>query len=256
MKTVVGVDGCKLGWFYFRKDGASVSFGVAEDLCSLIDVLPSDVRIFIDIPIGLIDKGTTGRECDTLARKALRAPRASSVFSAPAYPVLAAKTYGEAKQISFQAIGKMLSQQAFAIAPKIREVNEFLAANLTLVERVREVHPEVCFWALNNKQAMKHAKKKLPGFEERMMVLRRFMPNADELVQGPLDAYKRKDVARDDILDALVALIVACAQEDQLQTFPSSPPKDTRGLPMEMVFSEDPGEVEFLVDLKLAAQIS
>ena len=42
-----------------------------------------------------------------------------------------------------QIDGKKMSQQAFGILPKIREVDELLTANRTLVGRVVEVHPEV-----------------------------------------------------------------------------------------------------------------
>jgi predicted RNase H-like nuclease len=129
MSTAVGVDACKEGWFYFREDQTSVSFGVASDLKNLTRILPKDSRIFIDIPIGLIDSGSEGRACDLAARKALGSPRASSVFPAPAYPVLRTTEYEEAKIVSLRAIGKKLIKQAFAITPKIREVNDFLLSN-------------------------------------------------------------------------------------------------------------------------------
>jgi predicted RNase H-like nuclease len=67
MSTAVGVDACKEGWFYFREDQTSVSFGVASDLKNLTRILPKDSRIFIDIPIGLIDSGSEGRACDLAA---------------------------------------------------------------------------------------------------------------------------------------------------------------------------------------------
>ena len=139
MSTTVGVDGCKEGWFYFREDQTSVSFGVASDLKNLTRILPKDSRIFIDIPIGLIDSGSEGRACDLAARKALGSPRASSVFPAPAYPVLRTTEYEEAKIVSLRAIGKKLSKQVFAITPKIREVNDFLLSNRNSEYAIRRV---------------------------------------------------------------------------------------------------------------------
>lgn len=242
MTTVVGVDGCKIGWFYFRRNRTSISFDVATNLEELLTTLPPNARVYIDIPIGLLDKGGEGRECDRIARKALGSPRSSSVFSAPAHSVLFAENYDDAKRRSLAAIGKMLSQQAFAITPKILEVNNYLAADQTSGCLVREIHPEICFWGLNNRQAMKHTKKRLPGFEERMKVLGKFILNIQAIVEGPLQKYTRSVVARDDILDALVGLVVASTSEEKLKTMPPKPKIDSRGLPMEMVYTEEPND--------------
>lgn len=201
-------------------------------------MLPKGSRIFIDIPIGLIDSGSKGRVCDLAARSALGFPRATSVFSAPAYPALAAKNYDHAKRLSLRAIGKKLSKQAYLITPKIREVNDFLLSNRSSGYDIREVHPELCFWALNDRQAMAHSKKRPAGFEERLRVLETHLPSARELAVRAIGNYKRSEVAKDDILDALVAMLTAAAREANLKTLPSSPPIDSRGLPMEMVYAE------------------
>ena len=47
-------------------------------------------------------------------------------------------------------------------------------------------------------------------------------------------AYPRKIVARDDILDALVAAVTGM---NELRTVPGNPEVDSCGLPMEMVYS-------------------
>ena len=240
MPTVVGVDGCRDGWFYFRRDDGDIRSGIAGDFAKLVESLPPGSRVFIDIPIGLIDSGSDGRECDRLARHKLGSPRSSSVFSAPAFPVLAATNYEDAKRKSDQAIGKKLSRQAFAIIPKIKEVNEYLAANRNSPIVVREVHPELCFWSLNGGVAMQHAKKKLAGFNERLELLQKFLPNAEALVQDALKNHKRSEVARDDIIDALVALVTGCTADDKLITLPTNPPLDLRGLVMEIVYTEQP----------------
>ena len=240
MTTVIGVDGCRDGWFYFRRDSDVIRSGVASDFAELVEGLPSGARVFIDIPIGLIDSGSDGRECDRLARRALGSPRSSSVFSAPAFPVLAATSYDEAKSKSFEATERMLSRQAFAIVPKIKEVNEYLAANRNLPVVVREVHPELCFWGLNGRVAMQHAKKKLAGFNERLELLQKFLPDAKDQVQKALNAPGHSGVARDDIIDALVALVTGCTADDKLLTLPDKPPLDLRGLTMEIVYTEQP----------------
>jgi len=238
MNTVVGVDGCRAGWFWFRKDLSSVSSGTAHSIEELARTLPIGSKIFIDIPIGLIESGSGGRACDLAARKALGFPRATSVFSAPARPVLGAEDYEEAKRLSQKAIGKKLSKQSYLISSKIFEVDEYLCSKVKPGYEIREIHPEVCFWAFNGRKPMRHSKKRSAGFEERMNVLAKRIPDAQELVDRAMRKYKRSQVAKDDILDALVAMIVASTPEKYQRTLPSSPPKDSRGLRMEIVYAE------------------
>ena len=69
------------------------------------------------------------------------------------------------------------------------------------------------------------------------------MPNILQIVEGPLQTYTRSVVARDDILDALVALVVASSSDDKLKTFPPNPKTDLRGLPMEMVYAEEANDL-------------
>lgn len=48
-----------------------------------------------------------------------------------------------------------------------------------------------------------------------------------------------RDVADDDILDAMAAAITASTDPAALRTLPEHPTMDSRGLPMEMVYVED-----------------
>jgi predicted RNase H-like nuclease len=70
---------------------------------------------------------------------------------------------------------------------------------------VREVHPEICFWGLNGGKSMNYYKRTPEGFDERLSVIRRVYRECDELVDDALRKYKKRDVNKDDILDALVA---------------------------------------------------
>lgn len=241
MTTAVGVDGCKAGWFYFRRDATGITHGIASNIHNLVRSLPGQSRVCIDIPIGLIESGSVGRSCDAEARRLLGGAKSSSVFSAPCRQVLKAESYEEAKQISYNAIGKKLSKQAFNITGKIKQVDDFMLNHNRSIS-IREVHPELCFWALNGRNSVVSRKKDEVGFEERMLLLGKYVPNIEELVTGALTTYLRKDVARDDILDALVALLVACTSDDALQTVPEIPPADPKGLLMEIVFTAHPNE--------------
>jgi predicted RNase H-like nuclease len=130
--------------------------------------------------------------------------------------------------------GKKLTIQTWNIIPKIKEVDEFLAEVKPARQRIRETHPEVCFWALAGR-AMKHRKKRKQGFNERKQALESLYPHTEEIVDCALKKYRRRDVAKDDILDALALAITAA--RGKLITIPERPEYDSRGLPMEIVHS-------------------
>ncbi len=191
---------------------------------------------FIDIPIGLIDAGAGGRGCDEEARRCLGRPRAASVFAPPARPVLAARDYREALARNRQHTGRGISQQAWRIMPKLKAIDELLARQPALRGTLRECHPEVCFWALNAHTAMVHNKKKGPGREERRVVLRRYFAATDAVLEQARAGFLRREVALDDVVDAMVAAVTAKLGAGRYDTLPANPPMDSQGLPMEMVY--------------------
>ena len=158
MVVVAGIDGCPSGWLCLTKDLAAgtIHARILPTIGALLVLDPRPQAVMVDVPIGLTDSGP--RECDLQARAHLKAPRSSSVFPAPVRPTLVATTYAQACQIGEKADGRKLSQQAWAILPKIREVDMFLRSDPTFQQWVREVHPEVCFWAWNGNKAMANRK--------------------------------------------------------------------------------------------------
>jgi predicted RNase H-like nuclease len=48
--------------------------------------------------------------------------------------------------------------------------------------------------------------------------------------------WPRRDLARDDIVDAIAALACAIAPAAEVRTLPADPPRDSCGLAMEMVY--------------------
>ncbi len=239
----VGVDGCKGGWFSVGFDHAGAcEFEVHDDFRQLLDQYGDAELILVDIPIGL-PHDAKRRDVDSAARKKLER-RKSSVFTAPTrrtaeYAAKNPKDYDGAKKEEYVATGadRRISKQAFAIAPKIAQVDEVMRdlphdAKLS----VREVHPEICFWALNGEQAMKYSKKKSEGRSERRRVLEKIEPSAKSIYSDALGKYLRKQVARDDIVDALAAAVTAYHGQGKLRTLPEDPPLDQCGLPMEMVY--------------------
>ena len=181
----------------------------------------------IDIPIGL--HNAWPREADVQARRRLRPHRASSVFPSPVRVLLQAKSYDEACRLSLEACGKKPSKQTYAILPKIREVDAAITPELQT--RVREAHPEVCFWALNGGAAMAHSKKTPAGARERERLLATVFD--DDLACVAV----RGAAALDDFFDACaVAWTAARIAQDRAERLPAEPPVDERGLRMEIVY--------------------
>lgn len=234
----IGVDGCPAGWFFVALEPSGRSrWGIVRALADLAGETSEPARVFVDIPIGLRD-GPGPRECDRMARRALGRRRASSVFPAPARPVLDAVDYEDAKRRSREATGKALSKQAFAILRRCREVDGLLRGDAKARRIVREIHPEVCFWAFAGRRPMEHNKKTEEGFRERIELLERFRPSAEREIEDMLRQFKRTEVARDDAVDALAAAVTAAAPAAALRTLPPQPHEDRTGLRMEMVYVE------------------
>lgn len=229
----VGVDGCKAGWVAvaMAPDG-SLKGAVFAHVKSVVAAYPR-VPILIDIPIGLPGEGKNRRACEVEARKVLGGRR-SSVFSAPARDTLKARTYDQAKERNRRATGAAISKQCWGILPKVKELDDFLERNPGA--RLSEMHPEVCFWALNRGRTLVHPKRTWPGFKERLAILQGENAGVEGFVESFLHATRRKDVKRDDLLDALAGALTMSLGEIQMRAFPAKPEIDDRGLSMQMVY--------------------
>ena len=190
--------------------------------------------ILIDIPIGLKAEGRAERRCDPVVRKLL-GPRRSSVFPAPCREAIYASSYQEACDVNQRLTGKRLSVENWNIIPKIREMDCLLSDDTSAIGRIREIHPELCFWGLAGRP-MQYAKKRAEGLAERTQLLQSIYPQTADIIAHALSAYRRKDVARDDILDSLAAAVTGLMGEHNLASIPQEPEFDERGLRMEMVY--------------------
>lgn len=98
-----------------------------------------------------------------------------------------------------------------------------------------EVHPEVSFWAWNNEKPMNERKKSPHGRAARLKLAEQW------LGKGILDCargnLKKREVADDDILDAIAALWTAHRiHEGKAQVLGSHRSLDSRGRPMRIVY--------------------
>lgn len=231
-KIFVGVDGCKAGWLaIILKADNQWEVEVFPNVFKLWQKYCEASLIFIDIPIGLKANGPLERLCDIEARKLLGPPRASSVFRAPCRNAIYAESYENAKSINKSLTGKSLSIQTLSIIHKIREVDTLLCGDISSKALIKEVHPELCFWGLAGRP-MLYNKRRAEGFSERLKVLRSYHSHADDIVDYTLANFIRKEVAKDDILDALVAAITAFGP---LNSLPDPQELDSKGLPMQMI---------------------
>ena len=227
---LVGVDGCPGGWVAVIAEGQEISGMVVENAEELLHRASDAAVIAIDIPIGLPDAGP--RECDRAARKLLGARRGSSVFPAPIRPVLEAGTYLEACAIRQRIEEKRMSKQAFAILPKILEIDRLLQRSDQARRQIREVHPEVsfCFW--NDGTPMRDAKKHPAGKASRETLIDQIWPGIRPTL---LERWPRTVVGRDDLNDAFAALWTArrILTRSAIR-IPETDERDSKGLPMEM----------------------
>lgn len=223
---------------------------VAPTVLDIVDTTPKPDVVGIDIPIGLVEAGP--RACDLEARRLLGLPRSSSVFPAPIRPILDAGSYAEASARRHEIEGKRVSVQAWGIVPKIREVDQALRDDPSLSDRVREVHPELCFMHMNRGRPMEHGKKSAKGRDERLRLLRH---EFGELIDKALGA-RPPGCQADDLLDAFAAMwtslriaqgqgVIIPTSSIPTSTIPTdtnptdtvseAPPVDRHGLRMEMV---------------------
>lgn len=231
---VAGVDGCRAGWFRAARHTGSgeLRFEVISSAAALLARPPAPEIVALDMPIGLPDKGS--RACDLAARKLLGSRR-SSVFPAPIRPALAAVAHEQASRISERIDGRRVSAQAFHLFAKIREVDALLRSDPGAHPRLREVHPELAFRAWNGGEPMTTYKKKPAGRTERLALIEAWLGSG--VLARARGACLKKQVADDDILDAIAALWTAHRiAEGRAETLPERPPRDSAGLPMRIVF--------------------
>ena len=242
---IAGVDGCKAGWLvaiasaesrnetdtYYQFNLKDVF--IADTFAKVLSKTGDCILICIDIPIGLSDDKP--RECDLVARKLLRGPRASSVFPAPIRPCLVSENYETASKICFERTNKKLSKQSFALLKKIREVDDLMTP--AIQRRIREIHPEISFRALNNRKPVEQNKKTVPGQACRHKLLQGIFTNMnDVLSRSPTIGF-----VMDDAFDAFVAAWTAGqAVTGKVKTLPDNPKLDAKGLRMEILCPASP----------------
>lgn len=245
MAWVAGVDGCERGWIAAFSDPELRHAPIVKVFGSFTEILDcaySPSLVAVDMPIGLPETiDGAGRGPEQAARKVL-GRRASSVFSIPSREAVYAVTrtlngmaeikagHDRAGDVASRTStpSKRCTRQAFMIFPKIREIDSLLRDRPELRLRVREVHPEIAFWTMNDEKPLGFGKKAVAGGEERAALLAlQGIPQATLCLAAPEGAK------RDDMLDALAGLVVARhIAAGRERSFPSEPERDSHGIPI------------------------
>ena len=252
----IGVDACPSGWFSVGFSGNGYyeleAFRQFKDLLAHYEEAK---LVLVDMPIGL-PEGAEERPGDIEAKDLLAGYRDRTVFRAPTRAATEhlANNPGDrngAKDIQCKVTGVPANDKGIsntlAIMPKTAEVDSVLSSRATnAVPQVREVHPEILFWAMNDRTPMgRYPKDNKRGIKERISVIERVCPQTREILKASFpktiekyltDGVDVDDVDIDDVLDALVAAVTAFRGHGHLKTLPETPQKDGKGLTMEMVY--------------------
>lgn len=195
----IGVDGCPGGWFAVSSRGEFQLFAAFNELLDWAGT----AQIYIDIPIGLPE--TRPRTVEVSAR-ALLTGKGSSVFSIPCRTAVYADDYETACQHNLAAFGRKLSLQSWYICRKIREVDTSIRQMPALAQQLCESHPELTFQLLNSNQPLRHSKKTQAGIDERISILADQLPDPQSLYDEASARYRRSQLGRDDIVDAMALM--------------------------------------------------
>lgn len=245
-RAVAGVDGCKAGWIaVWCLPGETPAVAMFASFTDLVESLPADAVVAVDMPIGLPEfSARGGRGPEALVRPMLGA-RQSSVFSIPSRAALYADTAGFTTLDAWYAAHRKacdvarttsdpprgVSIQAFGIFSRIRELDGLLRNRPELRGRVIESHPEVALWQLNGRHAMALPKKIKGRVNPAGIAERKALLASHGVPETFLDRAPPRGAAEDDFLDATAVMLVAARfARGQAMCFPDPPGADDHGL--------------------------
>ncbi len=235
---VAGADAYPEGWVVVLWHTATeeVRRRTVPDVSALLALDESPSVLGLDMIVGLPDRAAPGgRQCDRAARQLLGRKRGTSVFSPPAHPVLGADSYDEAQRRN-RASGPDapgLSKQTYYLLPRLRAVARHLTPDRQAW--IREVHPELSFYAMNDDTPLAESKHAPAGQQGRLDLLSRhgFSDLAEED-----NAHADGTASLDDVLDAHAACWSARrlhqGTAERCPPVDADAPRNARGLRMEI----------------------
>jgi predicted RNase H-like nuclease len=233
MAAYLGVDWSDGGWLAVAFDRTGFDHAaVFEEVGGLWHRYEEEAeRVLVDIPIGL-HEDSGDRECDELAREVL-GPRRAAVLTPPVREATRKRRYPAAKRVNERTAGRDLSERAFAISDPIAAVDGLLRNVPEARTAFAESHPEVCFRSFAG-DPLQYSARTAGGYAERMKALATFDTDAPPVVQRVAEAVGGTDVAVESVLDAVALAYTARPGPGTLRSLPPDPPRDPKGLPMEI----------------------
>jgi predicted RNase H-like nuclease len=201
--VVAGVDGTKGGWVaVLLAEGLVHRTALLRPVQTDFSEISEATVIGIDVPIGF-----GPRRADSAARAYLKGA-ASTVFTTPSRELLEAQ---------FRP-GLSVSAQAHNLGERVLHVTDLAESD----SRLREVHPEVSFRAMNEGEPLRFRKKSAGGAFERLALLRKAgidLGDFGEASSAPLD----------DVLDAAAGAWTALRLANGTARSLPSPPEERDG---------------------------
>lgn len=232
---VAGVDGCPAGWIMVKYTSGTFYHQIHQHFDELVSENPNLTRILIDIPVGLASPGYP-RTIDQKLREQLPG-RGATVFNTPVRAAIYAPHFDAARFVNKQMTGKSLSIQSLHLMDKIKQVDQYLITASRKTLKIYESHPELCFKSLNNGRTLLSKKSTKEGLRDRLLVLTKYEPSFKYLYQSILDSTLRKQVRRDDIVDALcLCLINKLALHGDLQFLSDANVKDEYSIDIKIAY--------------------
>jgi predicted RNase H-like nuclease len=230
----VGAVWCSDAWLAVVFDGTTFDHAAVFDGIGDVWLRYEEraVRLFIDLPVGLIERGSDRRRCDALARDVL-GPRRDAVFDPPAREATRKRRFPAASRTHERKTGRDLSRRAFEAREGIAAVDELLQELPEARDVVGEAHPEVCFRAFAGRP-LDNPRDVAAGYAERLRILAEYDPDGPVTVQGVAEATDGAAVSVPDVLDAVVLAYTARPGSGRLRSLPTDPPRDETGLPMRL----------------------
>lgn len=219
MVRVLGVDVAKKYWVAVASDLRAYADLTLTGLLTAVDADGPVEVVGIDMPIGMPD-GVGYRRADVLAREAV-GPRWPSVFMTPPRAALVEDTYAVALETTRRVSGKGISRQAWALGPRILEVD---AVVRSVDRRIVEVHPELSFATLAGRH-LAASKATWAGLEDR----RALLAGAGFALSGDLGLAGQVS-GPDDVLDAAAACWTARRVAEGAAVRHPDPPEELDGI--------------------------
>ena len=212
---VIGIDACPHGrWAVVAlRNGEYEAATTLDDFRTVLTAFSAADIVAVDIPIGFPLPSSWPRAADVAAREFLGRERKSSVFLTFPREVYEATSHGEAVKLARRLVNVGISIQSYCLGPRMLE------ADRRLVGRVYEVHPEVSFRKLAERDLP--SKKTAQGRAERRACLTR---------AGIALPERLPRATEGDLLDAAVSAWTAGRiARGEAVTLPTAPPSDDRG---------------------------